>query len=76
MCPKGGGGVILYWIMCVLHTGGKSEFLHRGEFIFLSRLFSKEGIIIHGFKVIILEQPENNEFTGNRNQKYPNNPLL
>ena len=39
--------------MCVLPTGGKSEFLHRGEFIFLSELYSKKGIIIHGFKVDI-----------------------
>ena len=48
------GGVILNWIMCGLPTGGKPEFLHRGEFIFLSRVSSKEGRIIQGFKVDIV----------------------
>ena len=39
--------------MCGLPTGGKPEFLHRGEFIFLSQVFSKEGRIIQGSKVDI-----------------------
>ena len=44
---------ILKRIMCGLPTGGKPEFLHRGEFIFLSQVFSKEGRIIQGSKVDI-----------------------
>ena len=39
--------------MCVLPTGGKPELLDRGELIFLSEVFSKEGRIIQGFKVDI-----------------------
>ena len=39
--------------MCGLPTGGKPESLCRGKFIFVSRVFSKEGRIIHNFKVEI-----------------------
>ena len=52
MSPDG-GWKILNWIMCGFPTGGKPEFLHRGEFILLSQVSSKEGRIIQGFKVDI-----------------------
>ena len=48
---------ILDWMMCGLPTGGKPELLHRGEFIFLSQVFSKEGRIIQVFKVAIVLYP-------------------
>ena len=54
MRPDGGGGGILNWLMCGLPTGGKPEFLKKGEFIFLSQVSSKEGRIIQGFKVYIV----------------------
>ena len=48
---------INWWLdcrMCVLPSGGKLESLHRGKFIFVSQVFSKEGRRIQGLKVEII----------------------
>ena len=43
--------------MCGLPTGGKPESLHRGKFVFVSQVFSKEGRIIQGLKAEIVLYP-------------------
>ena len=54
VCPDGRINGWLDCRMCGLPTGGKPEPLHRGKFLFLSQVFSKEGRIIQNFKVEIL----------------------
>ena len=54
MCPEGKINGRLDCKMCGLPTGGKPESLHRGKFIFVSQIFSKEGRIIQGLKVEIV----------------------
>ena len=54
MCPYVRINGWLYYRMCGLPTGGKPESLHRGKFIFMSQVFSKEGRRIQGFKVDIV----------------------
>ena len=54
MCPE---GKVTGWLdcrMCGLPTGGKPDSLHRGKFIFVSQVFSKEGRRIQGLKVEIV----------------------
>ena len=46
MCPDGKINGWLDFRMCGFPTGGKQEYLHRGKFIFVSQVFSKEGINI------------------------------
>ena len=54
VCPE---RIINGWLdcrMCGLHTVGNPESLHRGTFIFVSQVFSKEERRIQGFKVEIV----------------------
>ena len=53
-CPDGKINGWLDCRMCGLPTGGKPESLHRGQFIFVSQVFSKQGSIIQGLKVGIV----------------------
>ena len=48
-----GGKAGWIWRMCGLPTGGKPEPLHRGKFLFVSSVFSKEVRRTQGFKVEI-----------------------
>ena len=53
VCTDGITNGWLDYRMCALHTGGKLEPFHRGKFMFVSQVFSKEGRIIQNFKVEI-----------------------
>ena len=54
MCPDEKINGLLDCRVCGSPTGGKPESLHRGKFIFVSQVFSKEVIRIQGLKVEIV----------------------
>ena len=54
LCPDGKINGWLDCRMCILPTSGKPETLHRGKFIFVSQVFSKQRIIIKGLKIDIV----------------------
>ena len=66
--------ISLDWRMCGLHTGGKSKYshfysTHRGKFLFMSQIFSKEGKKFRVFRSKLAYILIHTEFWGNNSEE-------